>query len=175
MQILTKQGKLVIYNSFFYFSYCPLAWHFCSASGTNKLERIQERALRFISNDYTSSLGALLIATNTQPLHIRRLEQMACEVFILASHCPEVDTRWSYECGILNFARNSSRTLTSANQQQKSLRCLPKVTRLHSNTTRRYQEGITKAIWRCDFKYDIYTKAIRRSHDAVRRLHGVVL
>ena len=30
---------------------------------------------------------------------------------LLASHCPEVDTRWSYECGILNFARNSSRTL----------------------------------------------------------------
>ena len=25
---------------------------------------------------------------------------------MLASHCPEVDTRWSYECFILNFARN---------------------------------------------------------------------
>ena len=96
-------------------------------------------------------------------------------LFMLASHCPEVDTRWSYECGILNFARNSSRNLISANQQQRSLRCLPKVTRLHSNTTRRFQEGITKATRRCDFKYDIYTKAIRRSHDAVRRLHGVVL
>ena len=29
-RFLTKQGKLVIYNSFIasYFSYCPLAWHF---------------------------------------------------------------------------------------------------------------------------------------------------
>ena len=95
--------------------------------------------------------------------------------FMLASHCPEVDTRRSYECGILNFARNSSRTLISANQQHQSLRCLPKVTRLHSNTTRRFQEGISKATRRCDFKYDIYTKAIRRSHDAVRWLHGFVL
>ena len=23
---------------------------------------------------------------------------------MLVSHCPEVDTRWSYECGIFNFA-----------------------------------------------------------------------
>ena len=100
--------------------------------------------------------------------------QNRARMLMLATHCPEVDTRWSYEGGILNFARNSSRTLISANQQQKSLRCLPKVTRLHSNTTRRYREGITKATRRSYFKYDIYTKAIRRTHDAVRRLHGVV-
>ena len=100
---------------------------------------------------------------------------MSDTILMLASHCPEVDTRWSYQCGILNFARKSSRTLISANQQQKSLRCLPKAKRLHSNTTRRFQEGITKVTRRCDFKYDIYTKAIRRSHDAVRRLHGFVL
>ena len=39
---LTKQGKLVIYNSFIAskFSYCPLAWHFCSASSINKLEKV---------------------------------------------------------------------------------------------------------------------------------------
>ena len=81
---LTKQGKLFIYNYSFIasnFSYCPLAWHFCSASRTNKLEKIQERALRFIHNDYTSSLSALLLSTNTQPLIIRRLIPMACEVF----------------------------------------------------------------------------------------------
>ena len=42
---LIKQGKLVVYNSFIAsnFSYCPLAWHFCSASSTNKLEKIQEK------------------------------------------------------------------------------------------------------------------------------------
>ena len=80
---LTKQGKLVIYNSFIAsnFCYCPLAWHFCSASSTNKLEKVQERALRFINNDHTSSLNDLLKSTNTQPLHVRRIKQMACEVF----------------------------------------------------------------------------------------------
>ena len=75
---------MVIYNSFFFasnFSYCPLAWHFCSSTSTNKLEKAQERALRFINNDFTSSLPDLLTQTNTQPLHVRRMKLMACEVY----------------------------------------------------------------------------------------------
>ena len=64
-RFLTKQGKMTIYNSFivFNFNICPLAWHFCSTSSTNKLEKNQERALRFINNDFTSSLQALLTST----------------------------------------------------------------------------------------------------------------
>ena len=40
----TKQGKMVIYNSFIAsnFSDCPIAWHFCSAASTYKLEKVQE-------------------------------------------------------------------------------------------------------------------------------------
>ena len=66
-RFLTKQGKLVIYNPFIAsnFSYCHLAWHFCSSSRTNKLEKVQDRALRFINNDFTSSLSELLRLTNT--------------------------------------------------------------------------------------------------------------
>ena len=91
-RFLIKQGKLVIYNSFIAsnFSYCPLAWHFCSSSSTNKLEKIQERALRFIFDDHSSSLHELLLKSNTQPLHVRRLKQMACEVYkIFHQMCPE--------------------------------------------------------------------------------------
>ena len=56
-RFLTKQCKLTIYNSFIVsnFNYCPLAWHFCSMSSTNKMEKVRERALRFINNDFTSS------------------------------------------------------------------------------------------------------------------------
>ena len=74
---------MTIYNSFIVssFNYCPLVWHFCSASSTNKIEKIQERGLRFINNDSTSSLQALLTSTNTLPLHVRRMKQMASEVY----------------------------------------------------------------------------------------------
>ena len=69
-----------IYNSFIIvsnFNYCPLAWHLCSASSTNTMEKVQERALCFINNDFTSSLQDLLSSTNTVALHVRRMKQMA--------------------------------------------------------------------------------------------------
>ena len=82
-RFLTKQGKMTIYNSFIVsnFNYCPLAWHFCNAASTSKIERIQERALRFISNDFTSPLKTLLVNSNTVPLHVLRMQKMASEVF----------------------------------------------------------------------------------------------
>jgi hypothetical protein len=45
-------GKLTIYHSFILsnFNFCPLSWHFCSEANTNKIEKIQEQALRFIYN-----------------------------------------------------------------------------------------------------------------------------
>ena len=63
------------------FSYCPLASHFCSSSSTSKLEKVQEIASRFINNDFSYSLSELLMQTNTQALHVRRLKLMACEVY----------------------------------------------------------------------------------------------
>ena len=66
---LTKQGKLTIDDYFIVsnINYCPLAWNFCSTSSTNTLEKNQERALRFINNDFTSSLQAMLTSANTAP------------------------------------------------------------------------------------------------------------
>ena len=53
---LCRLGKLNIYYSFIMsnFNYCPLVWHFCGEVNTKKKEKIQERALRFIYQDYNS-------------------------------------------------------------------------------------------------------------------------
>ena len=45
------------------------------------MEKIQERALRFISNDFSSTLETLLVLNKTTPLHIGRMKLMASEVF----------------------------------------------------------------------------------------------
>jgi predicted nuclease of predicted toxin-antitoxin system len=37
------------------FNHCPLVWHFCGEVNTKKVEQIQERALRFIYEDYSAS------------------------------------------------------------------------------------------------------------------------
>ena len=86
--LLTIKGKLAIFNSFIEsnFNYCPLIWHFCSQTNTKKIEKIQERALRFIYNNYSSTHNDLLKTAGTQYLHIKRLKHMACEVFKIVNN-----------------------------------------------------------------------------------------
>ena len=64
-----------------HFNYCPLVWHFCCERNTKKLEKIQERALRFIYNDSDSSYENLLEKSQLPSLRLRRLRSMAIEVF----------------------------------------------------------------------------------------------
>jgi hypothetical protein len=59
---LTKLNKLTIFHTFILsnLNFCPLAWHFCTDKNSEKLEKIQERALRFVYDDYSSSSETLL-------------------------------------------------------------------------------------------------------------------
>ena len=43
-----------------YLTYCHLTWHFCNASDTRKVERIQERALRIVYNSHSEMYMNLL-------------------------------------------------------------------------------------------------------------------
>ena len=52
------------------FNYCSLVWYFTSAKQTNKMEKIQERALRFITDDYSSSYEKLPKDSNTSKEYI---------------------------------------------------------------------------------------------------------
>ena len=63
---LNRLGRLTIYYSFILsnFNYCPVTWHFCSEKNTKKIENIQERALRFIYEDYENTYENLLKKLN---------------------------------------------------------------------------------------------------------------
>ena len=63
------------------FNYCPLVWHFCGKENNSKLEKIQERSLRILYNDYVSSYSDLLSNAGTSTLLISRLKLMALETF----------------------------------------------------------------------------------------------
>ena len=80
---LTRLGKLTIYHSFIVsnFNYCPLSWHFCGEGNLIKLEKIQERALRFVYDDHTSSYEILIQRSKLPELHVRRLRTMALETY----------------------------------------------------------------------------------------------
>ena len=53
---LSFEKKRRLLKTFFesQFKYCPLVWMFHSRELNNKINRLQERALRLIYNDYTS-------------------------------------------------------------------------------------------------------------------------
>ena len=57
-----------------------IVWHFCSKKNLSKLERIQERALRFVYRDYKSSYEKLLDQAKLQSLHLGRLRSLATEI-----------------------------------------------------------------------------------------------
>ena len=63
------------------FNYCPLIWHFCGKGATHKIEQINERALRFVHNDYTSDYRDILEKSNTTTLYLKRVRIIAQEVY----------------------------------------------------------------------------------------------
>ena len=80
---LNRLGRLTIYYSFILsnLNYCPITWHFCSAKNTVKMDKIQERALRFVYNDFTSSYEELLHMSKLPSLKVRRMRSIAIETF----------------------------------------------------------------------------------------------
>jgi hypothetical protein len=69
------------------------SWHFSSETNTKKIEKIQERALRFVYQDYEASYENLLIKAKMPTQHIRRIRTMAMETFkILNDNCLEVNS-----------------------------------------------------------------------------------
>ncbi len=53
-------------------------WHSCDKSSIRKIEKSQERALRFLLNDKTSSYAVALEKGNCTTLNVRRIKAIAC-------------------------------------------------------------------------------------------------
>ena len=81
--IFSTEEKKTMYKAFILanFGYCPIVWHFCGETNTRKMERIQERALRFMYNDLISDYNGLLNKAGMETLHLKRLKVLATEVF----------------------------------------------------------------------------------------------
>ncbi len=75
--------KLLLYKTYIlcHFNFCPLVWHFCGQSDTDKLESLQYRALRFVYADYESDYDTLLVKANMPTLQLSRLRALCTEVF----------------------------------------------------------------------------------------------
>ena len=87
-KFLNVEGRLKVYKSFISanFSYCPVIWLFCGKTNSNKLEKLQERALRSVYNDRASSYDELLSRSDMLCLSVFRLRFLAIEVYKCVKH-----------------------------------------------------------------------------------------
>ena len=63
------------------FNYCPLIWMFHSRTLNNKINRIQDRALRTVYSDYNSSFNKLLDKDGSFTIHQRNVQSLAIEIY----------------------------------------------------------------------------------------------
>ena len=82
-KILPFELRIDIYRAFIapHFNYCPESWHHCSERGCAKLEKINERALHFVTRDKSTTNETLLKQLNLlSPLN-QRIVKMAIGVY----------------------------------------------------------------------------------------------
>ena len=78
-----ENEKAVLIQSFVQanFNYCPLVWFFTSPESLRKIERIQERALRILSNDYENTIEYLLRKSGKTTFLIKQHKNLAIKIF----------------------------------------------------------------------------------------------
>ena len=80
---LNNSEKRLISNSIIksQFRYCPLVWMFCSRTSKSMINKLHERSLRIILNDYSSDFNMLLENNNDIYNHYRNIQVLLIEVF----------------------------------------------------------------------------------------------
>ena len=80
---LSMEQKKLLYISLIetQFKYCPMAWVFCSRSCNNKINKLQERALKLVCDDYELSLDVLLNKNKSFSFHHQNIQKLKIEVY----------------------------------------------------------------------------------------------
>ena len=82
-KVLDNKSLMAIYKSFIMsnFIFCPIVWLFTCNKSLDRIENIQNRALRFVLDDYESGYHDLLIQCEVSGIKIMTLRLLAIEVF----------------------------------------------------------------------------------------------
>ena len=82
-KIFPFETRKCLYLAFIipHFNYCSETWHFCNKSAIAKLEKVNERALRFVFNEKQRPYSELLDKIGLPSLENQRLAKIVCTVF----------------------------------------------------------------------------------------------
>ena len=90
---MTVQKGRIIIKSYIeaQFGYCPLVWMFCGKSLNNRINRIYEKSLRVVYNDYGSNFIQLLERDGSVTIHHRNIQSLAIKIFkVIKGLSPEI-------------------------------------------------------------------------------------
>ena len=89
--LIPTETKLQLYKAAIlpYLTYCHLVWHLCRSSDARRLERIQQRALRAVFCDKSSTYDTLLSMAGLCSLRNRRLQDIGILMYkVMHNLCP---------------------------------------------------------------------------------------
>ena len=116
------KGRLRIYESFVAsnFVYCSIAFNAYTISQHKKIEKLNERALRLVCNDYVSLYGELLNRTGKKMLHeIQRINTVEFVYKVINNLAPPIEsTFFSKQVGPYNMRDNNKMILPQYNTVQ---------------------------------------------------------
>ena len=80
---LSFDKKRILFKAFFesQFKYCPLVWMFHSREVNQRINRLHERALRLVYNDYISTFEHLLEKDDSCTVHHSNLHFLSIELY----------------------------------------------------------------------------------------------
>ena len=81
--LLDYPSRKAIYTRFIAsnFNYCPLVWFFTSRESIDKIDKIQERAIRFVLKDHISDYTNLLLKSGFDSFRIYAVKCLMIELF----------------------------------------------------------------------------------------------
>ena len=82
-KILPFELRIHVHHAFIapHFNYCSESWHHCGRRGSGKLEKVSERALRFVTRDKSTTYETLLKQLNLLSPFNQRIVKMATSVY----------------------------------------------------------------------------------------------
>ena len=88
-EYIIVSDKLCLYNSFkmSHFHYCSSIWHHCLKSDSKKLDRLHERALRYLYSDESSQTSTLCDRIGNSLVE-RRIQNLLIIVFKTINNYP---------------------------------------------------------------------------------------
>ena len=114
---MTVDKRKILLNLFIaeQFNYCPLIWMCHGRTLNNKTNRIHERTLKIVYNNYKSNFKDLLERDHYFTIHERNLQYLHIEAYQVKNGlCPVIVN------DVFKFSKNSACELRSGNNLQRT-------------------------------------------------------